>query len=145
VRRSRRGSAFWPRVLVSGVVSAALAATWALVWRLGWEAQVVAWPVGAGLLAWFNVWSRSRAKEGATPVPDAAELRAAELPASGRTAELAAAPPVRAAGSGTLLSGIRNSRPAGYWHPAGDPEADRRALLAGRAFRVVAYRMDSRR
>jgi hypothetical protein len=52
---------------------------------------------------------------------------------------------VRAAGTVTLTGAIRNSRRAGGWHPAGDPEADRRALLAGQAFRVVALRRNGRR
>ena len=47
---------------------------------------------------------------------------------------------MRAAGSASAGDAIRNSRQAGHWHPAGDPEADRAALLAGQAFRVVAYR-----
>jgi len=54
--------------------------------------------------------------------------------------DLSAAAPVRAAGSITVRDAIRNFRQAGRWHAAGDPEADRRALLAGQAFRVTALR-----
>jgi hypothetical protein len=52
---------------------------------------------------------------------------------------------VRAAGSVTVKDAIRNSRQAGRWHSAGDPEADCRALLAGQAFRVMAHRRNDGR
>lgn len=115
-----------------------------MVWHLTWQAQLVAWPVSVGLFIWLTIWGRSRAEAAAPPVPAAAELLAAELPASGRTGGLSAAPPVRAAGSNTVRDAIRNSRKAGRWHPAGDPEADRGALLAGQAFRVTAFRKNGR-
>lgn len=105
----------------------------------------MAWPVSAGLVLWLTVWGRSLAQAAAPPVPGPGELLAAELPASGRTGDLSAAAPVRAAGSVTLTDVIRNSRQAGRWHPAGDPGADRRALLAGQAFRVTALRRNDRR
>jgi hypothetical protein len=116
----------------------------ALFWRFGWQAQVVAWPVSTGIALWLTVRGRSLAKAAALPVPSAVELEAMELQAPGRIDELSVAAPVRAAGSVTLRGAIRNARRAGYWHPAGDPEADRRALLAGQAFRVVALRRNGR-
>lgn len=129
------------------VIFAATGVSSALTWRLGWKEQVVAWPVTAGVLWWSTTLSRSEAIAAAPPVPDAGDLLAVELPASGRTGDLpaAAAAPVRAAGTTTLRGAIRNSRRAGGWHPAGDPEADRRALLNGQAFRVVALRRDGGR
>jgi hypothetical protein len=112
----------------------------AVIWHLGWHAQLAAWPLSVGIVGWLSIWGRSRATAEAPPVPAVGELHAVELPASGRTGNLSAAAPVRAAGSNTLSDAIRNSRKAGRWHPAGDPEADRGALLAGQAFRVTAFR-----
>jgi hypothetical protein len=105
----------------------------------------VTWPASIGLVVWLTLRYRSRSAVEALPVPGAGELQAAELPASGRTGELSAAAPVRAAGSFNIRDAIRYSRLAGHWRPAGDPEADRRALLAGQAFRVTALRKTGRR
>ncbi|HEX3514270.1 MAG TPA: hypothetical protein VHT26_09755 [Trebonia sp.] len=105
----------------------------------------MAWPAGVGLVLWLSTWSRSRAVAAAPPVPRADELLAVELPVSGRTSELSAAAPVRAAGSFALDGAVRNSRWTRRWFPAGDPEADRRALLAGQAFRVVALQRNEGR
>lgn len=140
-RHSKRRSAFWLLALRNSVIFAFSGFTW----HLSWRAQLVAWPVGVGIVLWLTVWVRSRAEATAPPVPSAGELLAAELPASGRTGDLSAATPVRAAGSVTIRDAIRNSRQAGSWHPAGDPEADRSALLAGQAFRVVALRRNDGR
>jgi hypothetical protein len=140
-RRSKQGPAFWLLTLRSCVM-------YASVWfdsHLGWQAQLVAWPVSAGIVVLLTIWGRSRAEAKAPPAPGAGELLAVELPESGRTSELSAATPVRAAGTVTLRDTIRNSRQAGRWHPAGDPEADRKALLAGQAFRVAALRRNDRR
>lgn len=146
MRRSKRGPAVWPLALNYAVISAVLGLSGALIWRLGWQAQVVAWPVSAGVVLGLTAWGRSRAKAAAPPVPDVGDLQAMELPESGRSGELSAAPPpVRAAGTITFTDAVRNSRRAGRWHPAGDPEADRRALLAGQAFRVVAFRRNDGR
>lgn len=138
MRRSRWGQAFWLHALRGFVFYACPL----FIFRLGWRAQLVAWPVALGIGVWLTARGRSRAQVEAPPVPGADELLAAEVPASGRTGELATAAPARAAGSITVRDAIRNSRRAGRWHPAGDPEADRRALLAGQAFRVVARRRD---
>ncbi len=140
-RHSRRGSAFRLIVLSNFVFFASSG----FIWRLNWRAQLVAWPVSVGIVLWLTVWARSRAEATAPPVPGAGELLAAELPASGRTGDRSAATPVRAAGSVTVRDAIRNSRQAGSWHPAGDPEADRGALLAGQAFRVTALRRNDGR
>jgi len=140
-RHSRRGSAFWLLALRNCLFSTSCV----FIWHLNWRAQLVAWPVSVGILMWLTVWGRSRAQTTAPPVPGAGELLALELPVSGRTGDLAAAAPVRAAGSLTVTDAIRNSRQAGSWHPAGDPEADRDALLAGQAFRVTALRRNDRR
>jgi hypothetical protein len=113
--------------------------------RLHWQAQLVAWPVTTGIAALLTLWGRSRALAAAPPVPGAGELQAVELPASGRTGDLSAAAPVRAAGTVTLTDIIRNSRRARRWELAGDPEADRKALLAGQAFRVAAWKRNERR
>jgi hypothetical protein len=113
--------------------------------RLHWQAQLVAWPVTVGIAVLLALWGRSKAQAAAPPVPGAGELQAAELPPSGRTGDLSAAAPVRAAGTVTVTDAIRNSRRARRWELAGDPEADRKALLAGQAFRVAAWRMNERR
>jgi hypothetical protein len=134
-RLPRRGSAFWPVVLGNAVIYASF---W-LIWHLRWKAQLVAWPASAGILAWLIAWGRSVAAAEAA-VPAVGELRAVELPAAGRTGERSAAAPVRAAGTVTVRDAIRNSWRARRWQPAGDPEADRGALLAGQAFRVAALR-----
>jgi hypothetical protein len=110
----------------------------ASIYRLGWHEQVVAWPAALVLLVWLAVWSRSANAAAAPPVPTAGDLAAADPPASGRTSDLSAMPAVRAAGSNTAGDVLRNSARARSWHPAGDPEADRVALLAGQAFRVAA-------
>jgi hypothetical protein len=116
-----------------------------LIVRLHWQAQLVAWPVSVGIALLLTLWARSRVQAAAPPVPGAGELQAVALPASGRTGDLSAAAPVRAAGTVTVTDVIRNSRRAGHWHPAGDPEADLRALLAGQAFRVTALRRNAGR
>jgi|GEM_PF-5443878 len=127
----RRGSAFWRYGLFFCVIGST-----GFVFRLTWRAQLLAWPVYVGLVFLLSV----RIRPQAPPVPGVHELRAMQLPASGRTADLSAAAPVRAAGTVTMRDAIRNSRLAGHWHPAGDPEADRGALLAGQRFRVTALR-----
>jgi hypothetical protein len=113
--------------------------------RLGWHAQLVAWPVAMGILVCLTVWERSLGAAAAPPVPDASDLMAADPPASGRASDLSALPAVRAAGSNTFGDVIRNSARARSWHPAGDPEADRGALLAGQSFRVTTLLKSSGR
>jgi len=140
-QRSRQKLGLWPLMLSNAVISASAA----FIWRLGWKAQLIAWPVAAGTVLWLAVWGRSRAEAAAPPVPGAGELLAVELPASGRTADLSAAAPVRSAGSVTVSDVIRYSWRARRWHHAGDPEADRTAFLAGQAFRVVAFRRNEGR
>jgi hypothetical protein len=140
-RRSQRGAAFWLLALRNFVFYASVV----VIWRLAWQAQLVAWPVSLGIVVWLTAWGRSRAEAAAPPVPGAGELQAVELPTSPRTGELSAATAARAAGSITVRDAIRNSRQAGRWHPAGDPEADRRALLTGQAFRVMALRRNDGR
>jgi hypothetical protein len=115
------------------------------IFRLPWHEQVVAWPACVGALAWLTLWGRSRAQAAAPPIPGAAELQAAELPVSRRTSDLSAAAPVRAAGSVTVIGSIRNSGDARRLDRAGDPAADRTALLAGQAFRVTALRSNEGR
>src|SRR6202007_2857721 len=106
--------------------------------RLGWHAQLLTFPVAGGILVCLAVWGRSVSAAAAPPVPQGSDLMAAAPPASGRTSDLSAMTAVRAAGSNTFGDVIRNSARARSWHPDGDPEADRQALLAGQAFRVAA-------
>ncbi len=124
----------WPVVLINAFTYTSIG----LIWRLSWRAQLVAWPVSVGIIAWLAIWGRSRVAAGAPAAPTLAELRAVELPAAGRTGALTAAAPVRVAGTVTIRDVIRNSWRARRYHPGGDPEADRAALLAGQAFRVAA-------
>src|SRR6185437_5907971 len=145
LRRSNWWPTAWRPALRNTAVFAIIGVSSGLIWRLGWQAQVVAWPLTAVIVAWLTAVNRSQALAAAPPVPDLGDLPAVEVPASGRTGELSAATAVQAAGSLTLTGAIRNSRRAGSWHPAGDPEADRRALLAGQAFRVVALRRNGGR
>jgi hypothetical protein len=120
------------------VLRVAVPVSSANIYRLGWHAQLVAWPVVMVILVCLAVWGRSVGAAAAPPVPNASDLVAADPPASGRASDLSALPAVRAAGSNTFGDVFRNSARARSWHPAGDPEADREALLAGQAFRVTA-------
>jgi hypothetical protein len=134
-RRVTRRTGFWLLFLRIAIISNSF-----IIWRLHWQAQLVAWPAVLGILVWLAIRGRSADAAQAPPVPDVSDLAAADLPASGRAADLAAAPVVRAAGTNTVGDVLRNSVRARGWHPGGDPEADRAALLAGQAFRVAAWR-----
>jgi hypothetical protein len=132
-RRSKRAPGLRLHIIQSAVIVGS-----ANIWHLRWQAQLVAWPVAIGILVCLTIRGRSAAAAAAPPVPAASDLVAADPPASGRANALSALPAVRAAGSNTLGDVFRNSARARSWHPVGDPEADREALLAGRAFRVTA-------